>query len=113
MQHGSTKTIVTALGVFCFAVAAVWSAVAGARDTAVIVNGTRTVMMTLQMRDSRAGDWQGDLLMSRPLGIQKQIAVPLRDGCVFDLRASFEDGHRLTKMHVNLCRNRTYLLSDI
>lgn len=86
---------------------------AGAR-TVAIVNGTRTAMVSLQTREAKSGAWQVDVLNHRTLGIQKQILVPLSPGsaCFFDIKAVFEDGHRVTKTHVNLCASASYVLTE-
>ena len=86
---------------------------AGARKI-TIVNGTRTAMVSLQTRQSQTGTWQADMLNRRPLGIQKQIEfeIPAHSTCFFDFKAMFEDGHRMNKSHVNLCKSTSYLLTD-
>ncbi len=86
---------------------------AGARKIG-IVNGTRTAMIALRTRESQTGAWQADLLDNGPLGIHKQIdfEIPAHSTCFFDLNAMFEDGHRVTKMHVNLCRSPIYLMTN-
>ncbi|HTW36668.1 MAG TPA: hypothetical protein VMD53_18770 [Rhizomicrobium sp.] len=77
-----------------------------------IVNGTRTAMVALQVRPSDAPVWRPDILNHRPLGIQKQIGFEVGPACFFDVKAMFEDGHRINKQHVNLCKSTTYLLTD-
>jgi hypothetical protein len=78
-----------------------------------IVNGTRTAMVSLQARQADTDVWQKDLLDKRTLGIQKSVdfAVPDKPNCFFELKAMFEDGHRLNKK-ANLCKANTYLLTD-
>lgn len=77
-----------------------------------IVNGTRTAMVSLQVRPVDAPIWRPDLLDHRTLGIQKEIPVEVGPACVFDVQARFEDGHRVMKERVNLCKSPTYLLTD-
>jgi hypothetical protein len=77
-----------------------------------IVNGTRTAMVALQVRPADAPEWRPDILNHRPLGIQKQIGFEVGPACLFDVKAMFEDGHRINKQRVNLCKSTTYLLTD-
>ena len=79
----------------------------------MIVNGTRTAMIMLHVKDSRALAWQADLLDRKPLGVQKET-VFRRDlnACIYDLKAVFEDGHRVTKQRIDLCKSPRYILGD-
>ncbi len=79
-----------------------------------IINGTRTVMVALRVRESSADNWQPDILNRRSLGVQRQITVslPEKSSCLVDIMATFEDGHHVTKSRVNLCKSATYLLTD-
>lgn len=94
------------------AVAALIPGSASAR-TIAIVNGTRTAMVALEARQADSRVWQTDVLNHRMLGIQKQVdfEVPDRPNCFFDLKAMFEDGHRVAK-RANLCKSNVYLLTD-
>jgi hypothetical protein len=85
--------------------------VASARPVS-IVNGTRTAMVALQIRRADEPEWRPDILNHRPLGIQKQVDFEVGPACFFDVKAMFEDGHRVNKQHVNLCKSTTYLLTD-
>jgi len=68
-----------------------------------IRNGTRTVMISLQIR-SPGSPWQGNALRDGPLGVQRQTTIYVRsDGCYYDLKATFEDGHRVMRPRANLC----------
>lgn len=79
----------------------------------VIVNGTRTAMIMLQIKDSRVTAWQTELLGRKPLGVQKETSYRRdRSACVYDLKAMFEDGHRVTKQRVDLCKSPRYVLAD-
>lgn len=86
------------------------TAVAGQKI--MIINGTRTAMVGLQLRESGGSDWQPDMLNRRPLGIQRQIGFERSPKCLYDIRAIFEDGHRVMKSRVDLCRSPRYLLQD-
>lgn len=96
----------------CVAAAALIPACASAR-TIAIVNGTRTAMVALQARQADSVIWQMDVLNHRTLGIQKQVdfEVPDKPNCLFDLKAMFEDGHRVAR-RANLCKSNVYLLTD-
>jgi hypothetical protein len=76
-----------------------------------IVNGTRTVMMSLQVKGPRTG-WRGNVLRDGPLGVQKQatIFVP-SNACICDLKATFEDGHRVMHPQADLC-GRVFVFRD-
>lgn len=79
----------------------------------VIVNGTRTAMIMLHIKDSRAAVWQTELLGRKPLGVQKETSYRRdRGACVYDLKAMFEDGHRVTKQRVDFCKSPRYVLTD-
>jgi len=93
-------------------VAAFMSTTAASARPVSIVNGTRTAMVALEIRPSDAEAWRPDILNHRPLGIQKQIDFEVGPACFFDVKAMFEDGHRLLKQHINLCKSTTYLLTD-
>ncbi len=81
--------------------------------TTMIVNGTRTAMIMLSVKDSRAEMWQSELLGRKPLGVQKEtVFYRDRNACMFDVRAMFEDGHRVTKQRVDFCRSPRYILTD-
>jgi hypothetical protein len=86
--------------------------VAALVKTVAIVNGTRTAMVALQFKPSNAAVWRPDVLDHRTLGIQKQIEFDVGPACLFDVKAMFEDGHRINKQRVNLCKSPTYLLTD-
>lgn len=111
MQHSAAPARIVAAGLMAVAALAVSTAEAG---TVAIVNGTRTVMLGLEARAEGSNAWQTDVLARRTLGIQRQVlfAVPNAPWCYYDLKAMFEDGHRLTKTHVNLCGTHAYVLTD-
>ena len=80
-------------------------------EAATIVNGTRTVILSLQTRSAHS-PWQGNVLRG-PLGVQRPTTIYVPpDACICDLKATFEDGHRITRQRVDLCRASTYVLRD-
>jgi hypothetical protein len=110
MRKGLGSHYVGAAGL---ALVAVFMSISAASARPVsIVNGTRTAMVALQIRPSDAPVWRPDILNHRPLGIQKQVDFEVGPACFFDVKAMFEDGHRVNKQHVNLCKSTTYLLTD-
>jgi hypothetical protein len=90
------------------------SAAIGQRYTGcTIVNGTRTAMIMLQIKESNSARWQAELLNRRPLGVQKEATFHDKsDACLYDLRAMFEDGHRVLRQRVDLCKNSRYVITD-
>jgi hypothetical protein len=80
--------------------------------TIEVVNGTRTVMVSLQVKETNAPAWHFNALRDGPLGVQKRTTIGVPDACVCDLKATFEDGHRVTRPRVNLCRTSTYVVRD-
>lgn len=111
-QHTNANSV--RLLVLALVAVAATTAPSFAGHTVQIVNGTRTAMVALQARPSRGGPWQVGLLKQRSLGIQKQVefAMPENKDCFYDLDARFEDGHRISKRHVDLCKSPTFLLTD-
>jgi hypothetical protein len=83
-----------------------------AAGTIEIVNGTRMAMVSLQLKGANASSWHPNVLRDGPLGVQKQTTVPAPEACVCDLKATFEDGHRTTRPHINLCRSPKYVMLD-
>ncbi len=114
MQDRPKRLRVVVLGATLLAFAgAISQVVAQPEGANVIVNGTRMAMIMLQVKDSRAPVWQTDLLERKPLGVQKETVFSRdRNACVFDLKAVFEDGHRVTKRRVDLCKSPRYVLAD-
>jgi hypothetical protein len=91
---------------------AVFLAAPASADPAVVVNGTRTAMVNLQIKEAHAQDWTSDVLGRRPLGVQKETTFNRdHNACVFDVKAMFEDGHKITK-RVDLCKSPRFVLAD-
>lgn len=114
MQDGPKRLRACLLGAaLAAATGVVPQAVAEPNNGIVIVNGTRTAMIMLHIKDSRAPAWQTEILGRTPLGVQKETSYRRdRNACVYDLKAVFEDGHRVTKQHVDLCKSPRYVLAD-
>lgn len=81
-------------------------------DPAVIVNGTRTAMIGLQIKEPHAQDWRDDVLGRRPLGVQKETVINRdHNACTYDVKAMFEDGHKVTR-RVDLCKSPRFVITD-
>ncbi len=109
------RTFILRVGAVALIAATAWAAgpERSAGQSVVVVNGTRTAMIMLQLKESRAPEWQPDLLSRRPLGVQKETVFRRdRNACIFDLKAMFEDGHRITKQRVDLCKAPRYVVAD-
>jgi len=75
-----------------------------------VVNGTRTAMVSLQIRSGHSG-WEGNLLRDGPVGVGKHKAIYApSDSCVCDVKATFEDGHRVMRQRVDVCS--TFVIRD-
>ena len=111
-----SKTLGSCAALLAAAILALMQLPAQAQDfrKITIVNGTRTAMVALQARPSQTDQWQSDSLNRRTLGIRKQMVIllPANATCHFDLMAQFEDGHRIVKRHLDLCRSPVYVLTD-
>lgn len=108
--HNPIRGISAALALFLVAASTASALAAG---TVTVVNGTRTAMITLQLKDTNGFGWQGDVLGGKPLGVQRRITVPYVKACICDIRATFEDGHRVMRRHVNVCSTPTYVVQDL
>ena len=77
-----------------------------------IVNGTRTAMMSLQLRGARTG-WRGNVLRDGPLGVLRPKTISVSpDDCVVDIKATFEDGHRVMHPGTDLCGTYMFVFRD-
>jgi hypothetical protein len=92
-------------------IAAPSRALAAGTSPVTIVNGTRTVMVSLQLRPS-GGAWT-EILDRNRLSVHQEYAYPLPPGDCdhYDIRAVFDDGHVVNKTDQKLC-NSPYVLTD-
>lgn len=104
----------------CRAAVAAFSVLLGAAQTpafaadarsVTIVNGTRTVMVALQLKPS-GGTWT-EILDRKRLSVRQDFVYQLPPGPCdhYDIRAVFDDGHIVNKTGQDLC-NSPYLLTD-
>jgi len=102
----------TAAAIGMILIGAAVSPVIAAPDRQVtIVNGTRTVMVSLQLR-TRGGAWS-EILDRKRLGVRQEIAFKFPPGPCdhYEIRAVFDDGHAVNKTDQNLCKS-PYLLTE-
>ena len=79
-------------------------------DSVYIVNGTRTAMVSLQVREASKGEWQ-DILRGTPLGVQRSKPVCLSSGRLYDLRADFIGGLHVEKTNQPLRGRQVYVVT--
>lgn len=79
-------------------------------DSVYIVNGTRTAMVSLQVRETSRGEWQ-EILRGTPLGVQRSKSVCLSSGRLYDLRADFIGGLHVEKSNQPLRSRPIYVVT--
>ncbi len=91
--------------------AAVTAGRAGDAQKVTIINGSRSVIIGLQLKP-KDGAWN-EILGRKRLGIRQKTVYELPHGpCAhYDIRAVFNDGRSLNKTDQNLCVS-SYLLTD-
>ncbi len=91
------------------------SAVSGAEaKTIKIFNPTHYAIVALQAKKPAATEWQPDMLGKTALGVGKLVDVEMATtpDCTYDLRATFDDGHKVEKPKVNICATDVYQFTD-
>ena len=79
-----------------------------------IINDTGVVMTHFYASDSRASNWEEDILGSDVLPSGRSIVINIDDGsgaCVYDFRARFADGDVLERFRINVCEISEYRYS--
>jgi hypothetical protein len=72
--------------------------------TIKIFNPTPYAIVSLQAKKPAAKDWNDDMLGKTALGVGKIVEVELdTTDCHYDLRATFDDGHKVEKSNVDVC----------
>ena len=77
----------------------------------VIVNGTNNTMVRFYASNSGKTSWEEDILGDRTLQPGQQVRINIDDGsgaCIYDFRADFDDGDKLTRNSINVCKIGTY-----
>ena len=82
--------------------------------TIKIYNPTHYAIVALQAKRPAANEWQPDMLGKTALGVGKLVDVSLatEPDCVYDLRATFDDGRKIEKPKVDICKIDVYQFSD-
>ena len=92
--------------------AATTSTAALAADHRVtIVNETNSTMVRFYASNSGRSSWEEDILGNRVLKPGQSVRINIDDGsgaCMFDFRADFNDGDKLTRNGINVCEISTY-----
>lgn len=76
-----------------------------------IVNATNDTMVRFYASNSGRTSWEEDILGDRILKPGQSVRVNVDDGtgsCIYDFRADFEDGEKLTRTRINVCEISTY-----
>jgi hypothetical protein len=85
---------------------------ASAADRRVtIVNETNATMVRFYASNSGRTSWEEDILGDRMLKPGQSVRINVDDGsgaCIYDFRADFEDGDKLTRKGINVCEISTY-----
>ncbi len=103
------KKIVKMLIASAFTVTAV-SAHASDRHV-TIVNETGSTMVRFYASNAGKTSWEEDILGSRVLKPGQSVRINVDDGsgaCLYDFRADFNDGDKLTRNGINVCEIGTY-----
>ncbi len=85
---------------------------ASAADRRVtIVNETANTMVRFYASRSNKKSWDQDILGQQVLKPRQSVRVNIDDGtdaCLYDFRADFDDGAKLTRNDINVCEIATY-----
>ena len=76
-----------------------------------IVNETDNTMVRFYASNSGRTSWEEDILGNRVLKPGQSVRINIDDGsgaCIFDFRADFDDGDKLTRNGINVCEISTY-----
>lgn len=76
-----------------------------------IVNETSSTMMRFYASNSGRSSWEEDILGDRTLKPGQSVRINVDDGsgsCMYDFRADFSDGDKLTRTSINVCEISTY-----
>jgi hypothetical protein len=81
--------------------------------TIKVFNPTSYAMVSLQAKKPAAKDWDGNLLGKNALGVGKVKEIDLdASECHYDLRATFDDGHKVEKKNVDVCAMQVMPFTD-
>jgi hypothetical protein len=99
--------MVLALAVLCAGTAA-----AAGRQIAIYNDGD-FALVGLEARLPKTKPWPIELLGKHSLGVGRtvKVAAPPGAACVYDLLATFDDGHKQQKLAVDTCKAGTVTFS--
>jgi len=78
-----------------------------------IYNDSDFAMVELQARLPKTKPWPFELLGKHSVGVGRaaKAAMPPGPVCIYDLHATFDDGHKQEKLAVNTCKPGTISFS--
>lgn len=78
-----------------------------------IYNDSDFAMVELQARSPKTKPWPFEILGKHSVGVGRaaKAAMPPGPGCVYDLLATFDDGHKQELAAVNTCKPGTISFS--
>lgn len=77
----------------------------------MIINETHNTMVHFYASNSSRTSWEEDILGDRVLKPGQQVRINIDDGtgaCLYDFRADFDDGDKLTRNGINVCKITSY-----
>jgi len=98
------------LGLLLSSAAMIASPSVAAAKTVKIFNTTHYAIVALQSKKSADKDWHPDLLGKIALGVGKFADVDV--DCASDLRATFDDSHKVEKHGADVCKAEIYSFTD-
>ena len=103
------RTLILGFALFLGAQAA---AAAAPRQVA-IYNDSDFAMVQLQARAPKTKPWTFELLGKHSVGVGRgaKATMPAGPGCLYDLLATFDDGHKQQMLAVNTCKSGTIKFS--
>lgn len=103
-----SKVMMVATGAMALSTATV----ARAEDRHVtIINETNNTMVRFYASNSGRTSWEEDILGDRVLKPGQSVRINIDDGsgaCMYDFRADFDDGDKLTRNGINVCKISSY-----
>ena len=89
---------------------------ASAQDRRVrVINNTSRTMTMLQASNTSRRTWEEDILGRNVLYPGQATMANINDGsgaCMFDLRATFQGNVRAVRRNVNVCRIKSWTITD-
>ncbi len=78
-----------------------------------IFNDSDFALVQLQARAPKTKPWTFELLGKHSVGVGRgaKANMPAGPGCLYDLLATFDDGHKQQKLAVNTCKPGTITFS--